>query len=152
MKTSQTLLLLLIVALLILGGAYFYTSRNKQVASQDKVVAPATVMEPANKDITWSYEDMGTNKDTWATSTKVTVTVWDKSYNVGTYAGSCAPRSHDGFGKDEVSGITCWWAGGGDDIGVFNTDGKVTIQHRTLDEGTAESSGIIGNFETVISI
>lgn len=75
MKTSQTLLLLLIVALLILGGAYFYTSRNKQVASQDKVVAPATVMEPANKDITWSYEDMGTNKETGTPSTKVTVAI-----------------------------------------------------------------------------
>lgn len=144
MKTNKALVTLVVLLFLALVASLYYCYQSKQIGD--------TKTSWNSKEVQWSYEDLGTNKETWAPSTKVTVTIDGKSYNAGTYTGSCAPRSHDGIAKNEVSAISCWWAGGGDDIGVFNANGKMTIQHRTVDEGTAEEGGIIGNFETVISL
>jgi|GEM_PF-6289662 len=39
--------------------------------------------------------------------------------------------------EDSVATIQCWWAGGGDQFGVFIGDAeKATIKHRTVDEET----------------
>lgn len=36
---------------------------------------------------------------------------------------------------DSVATIQCWWAGGGDQFGVFIGDGeKAVVRHRTVDE------------------
>lgn len=66
--------------------------------------------------------------------------------------GSCVQKTPERLEPNEISGIGCWYAGSGDDIGVFSKNGKMTIERREIDEGTAETGGYIGKFETLISI
>lgn len=57
-----------------------------------------------------------------------------QKYTVGTYAGTCFDRPREEMGDGEMSGVRCWWAGGGDDVGVFSEQGKMVLKQRVLDE------------------
>lgn len=53
----------------------------------------------------------------------------------------------------ELSATQCWFAGGGDKIGVFaHEDGGVDIMVGTLDEGSADIAPFRGDFEVRQSI
>ena len=74
-----------------------------------------------------------------------------KKRDAGVYPGSCFERQELRKDRYEVSGIRCWWAGSGDDIGVFLEQGQYYIKHRGLDEGNAEEKAFIGEFQTLPS-
>lgn len=60
---------------------------------------------------------------------------------VGAFAGSCAQQRPDAIGAEDngiLLAARCWWAGGGDDVRVRRTTDALRIEHRTVDEGTAE--------------
>ena len=69
-----------------------------------------------------------------APKTTVLLQIDTQKYTVGTYAGTCFDRHRDEMGDGEISGVRCWWAGGGDDVGVFSEQGKMVLKQRVLDE------------------
>ena len=54
--------------------------------------------------------------------------------------------------ESEKTGVICWWAGGGSDIGIFEEGGKLVLKVGSLDEGSAEIPGFRGNFQTIATI
>jgi hypothetical protein len=86
--------------------------------------------------------------------TMVSVQVGEKVYEVGTFQGSCseigASGGVDGKGllAGEVAGAQCWFAGGGDEIGVFaHEDGGYQIMTGSISEPDGEgATGFRGDF------
>lgn len=135
---------LAVVLILIAGVVYFYA----------KDTMPATTDLPQNQPLTysWTFTDNGYNEATYANSTNVTLTVNGKIYNIGTYNGSCAELESEALDENQAAGVLCWWAGAGDEIGIFTENGKLVVKHGDHEEPTAESQGFRGNFETILDL
>jgi hypothetical protein len=93
--------------------------------------------------IDWSFEKSG-DLDI-APKSKVTLTFNGKSSDVGTYSGVCSPVTD--LLPDEVSAVLCWWAGAGDEIGVFKNGESYVVKTGSQGEGDAQSPGFRGDFE-----
>lgn len=149
MNTKIIIAILTVVA--IGGGYYYYTTKQ----------APAEVaQQPSGKIVPkWTFENVGTDSASGADRTKVTLTLGDKSYDAGTYNGSCAEIGAsggiDGKGlvEGEVSGVQCWFAGGGDEIGLFEVNGQLSLKHGELEEPQGDGSeGVRGGFKTIVTL
>ena len=85
--------------------------------------------------------------------TSVTAVVNGTAYAVGTFSGSCNEIGANG-GIDskgllagELSAVQCWFAGSGDEIGVFaHEDGGYQIMAGELSEGADGAGMFRGNF------
>lgn len=85
-----------------------------------------------------------------------------KTYLIGEFNGSCfvIEKSEWELVEHEKSGVICWWAGGGNEIGIFEENGpssgsgqaRTVVKVGQLDEGTAEGGGMRGNFEVLLEI
>ncbi len=102
--------------------------------------------------ITWKFTSAGETDNIPYTS--VAVTVDGKSYDMGKFQGSCsevgASGGIDGKGllAGELSAAQCWFAGGGDEIGVFaNEDGGYDIMVGGLSEGEEGGAMFRGDFK-----
>ena len=99
--------------------------------------------------ISWQTKSI-TGGDTPKTS--VSVAIDGALYDLGIYTGTCTEIGKSGGidGKgllaNELSAVQCYFAGGGDEIGVFQEDGKVSIKKGMLDEGSEEAPSLRGNF------
>lgn len=138
-----------LVVLVLVGGGYYAYSKGMlggkvTQESQEKMTAEPT--------ISWTTADAGEQNN--VPFTKVTVTVNGTAHEVGNFAGTCseigATGGVDGKGlvAGELSALQCWYAGGGDEIGVFAIeDGGYEVMIGKLDEPTAESQGLRGDFQ-----
>lgn len=156
--------LLVVLGLLIIGGGA-YVAFNPQVlqAPSEEVQTEAgdhpEEEQPADAktSISWKFESAAEVDN--IPRTKVLVTVNNKVYDMGTFQGSCAEIGAtggvDGKGllAGELSAAQCWFAGGGDEIGVFaHEDGGYDIMVGALEESIEGSAGFRGNFEVKIPI
>jgi hypothetical protein len=111
----------------------------------------AVTKEPT---VSWTFEKSG-DQDL-SPQNKVTLTFNGKNIEVGTYAGLCvpleAPVGDSGLLPGEVSGVLCWWAGGGDEIGVFKEGDGYVVKVGAQDEGDAQSAGFRGDFKTLMKL
>ena len=149
-KGFSSLATLGIVAAVIVigGGAYYYMSLHPQAAAPETSQANK-IKEPT---ISWAFASAG-EKDNIPYTT-VSVTVNGKTQKVGDYQGSCseigATGGVDGKGllAGELSAVQCWFAGGGDEIGVFaNEDGGVEVMVGGLSEGIEGGASFRGDFK-----
>jgi len=132
--------LALVIALAILGGAG-YLVLSKPTASTEATT------------YSWEFTDLGEDA-TGMPSTEVTLKVDEKRYPLGTFAGSCFEIAGSSWTLQagEKAGVICWWAGGGEEIGLFEENGSVVVKKGQLDEGDAETPGFRGNFQTLIQL
>lgn len=86
--------------------------------------------------------------------TKVTLLVSGQPHVIGEYMGSCnevgAEGGIDGKGllTGEVAAAQCYYAGGGNEIGVFGKeDGGIEVMVGELDEGGADYAAVRGAFK-----
>lgn len=143
----------LVIVLVVLGIGYVLVGGAK-VAKEDRS-AQANVSQSAQRIkepvIGWKFESAPEKEN--IPYTNVSVTVNGKTQKVGTFQGSCselgASGGIDGKGllAGELSAAQCWFAGGGDEIGVFATeDGGLELMTGGLSEG-AEGEGMFrGDF------
>ncbi len=110
-------------------------------------------MGTAKTSISWKFIDMDFDANN-TPHTEVTAIVNGKSYVVGTFQGSCsevgASGGVDGKGllAGELSAAQCWFAGGGDEIGVFaHEDGGYQIMVGSLEEPIEGGAGFRGDFK-----
>lgn len=82
----------------------------------------------------WQFEQTGEDASGMPETTLRLVV---PSMNVGLFTTTCSGIASTDVQdmEDSVADVQCWWAGGGDQYGVFIGDGeKATIRHRTVDE------------------
>lgn len=107
--------------------------------------------------IAWKFDVLGEDA-TGMPHTRVTLLVSGEPYEIGTYSGTCnevgASGGIDGTGliEGEVAAAQCYFAGGGEEIGVFEENGKIFVKEGVIDEGSAEAAGVRGGFKLKLSI
>jgi hypothetical protein len=84
----------------------------------------------------------------------VTLTTGGRTYPIGEFNGSCAEIDGTSWTlyEGEKTGVICWWAGGGSEVGIFEEDGTIVVKEGQLDEGSAETPGFRGNFKTILTL
>ncbi len=127
----------LVILVAIVGGAYWWAMHG----SSTPVTAPASY--------SWVFEDKTTDQS--KPRTQVTLVVNNKEYVVGTYDGTCSDQDTDLLPDEKLKAV-CWFAGGGKEIGLFQDAGTWTVQAGDIDEGSADTAGFRGNFETIVSL
>jgi len=167
--------LLIVLGIIVVGGAG-YVALNPEVL---KAPADAPAEEGAEaganerkkgwieldssqlgaekSSISWNFQSASEIQGT--PYTKVTVTINGTAHDAGTYPGSCsevgASGGVDGKGllAGELSAAQCWFAGSGDEIGVFaHEDGGFDVMVGELGEPEEGSDGFRGNFEVKITL
>ncbi|MDB5204317.1 MAG: hypothetical protein JWP09_345 [Candidatus Taylorbacteria bacterium] len=110
------------------------------------------VLPDQKSSVSWSFKDEGEKKG--IPNMTVTVVINGKSYVAGTFQGSCVQMGPmggvDGKGllTGELAAAQCWYAGGGDEIGVFaNENGGFDIMTGELGEGVDGGAFFRGNFK-----
>ncbi|MBC7836274.1 hypothetical protein H7X87_00645 [Acetobacteraceae bacterium] len=137
---------IVLVILAVAGGLYFYQQQAMKTASTQ--TATSTSSENS-----WSFKEADSSDvATGAPMTTVVLTRGGREYTVGTYVGSCSEISESGLQESEVSGVVCWFAGGGNEIGVFSENGTYVVKVGDVDEGSAEEGGFRGNFKTIFPL
>lgn len=140
--------------LAVVAGAYLIL--NSKVSGEMEEATGAEERTEVSKETTamidWRFTDAGEEDN--IPYTDVLVTIDDIPYTIGKFQGSCSVVGPEG-GVDgrgllagELSAAQCWFAGGGDEIGIFaNEDGGIDIMVGGLSEGSAEEAGFRGDFE-----
>ncbi len=102
----------------------------------------------------WLISDSGAFAESGAPLTTIGLRIHGEQRGLGTYEGSCfiVEESEWELLEGEKSGIICWFAGGGQEIGIFEEDGKEVVKVGDVDEGSAEEPGIRGNFKTLLAL
>jgi hypothetical protein len=149
----------IVVLAVLLGGVGLWVQSMREAPQQeaktnDSGTQPQAAVEPT---IIWAFTDAG--EQNGVPSTHVMVVINGTSHDAGKYAGTCNEIGDSGGvdGKGllagEISAAQCYFAGGGDEIGVFaNENGGFDIMAGTLDEGDAEHAGTRGGFHVLVSI
>lgn len=114
--------------------------------------------------ITWKFDAAGVDAQA-VPLTNVTLIVGDKTYPVGKYQRTCkviSDLSSPWFGTSviegetgtEVSGVRCYYGGGGDEIGVFKEGTALVVKRGEISEPQGPGSGgaFRGNFETLFTL
>lgn len=88
-------------------------------------------------DSRWLIESVG-GTDTAEPLTRVTLSSKDKSktYFSSVYSGDCSIVDKSNLEVNQISGVTCWWAGGGNKVGIFNENRKFILKEGLMDEGS----------------
>lgn len=122
----------LVVAAVLIAGSYLLWHREAK--------APTS---PSSYN--WTFADAGTDS---AGNTQTRVSLNGRA--VGTFKGTC--QEIDGSGWDllpgEQSGVICWSADDGTEVGVF---GK-SVKQGTLTEGSTDVPATRGNFTTLFAL
>jgi len=136
----------IIVLLLVIVGAVWLIMTP---APQSNEVASEKV------GFTWKITELGEQSTVpGVPRTGVTLASGGKTYDVGTFDGSCAEINGTSWSlyEGEKTGVICWWAGGGSEAGVFEEGGKLVLKVGSLDEGSAETPGFRGDFRTITTL
>jgi hypothetical protein len=136
---KQILISLIIIAIIVIGLYFwiFNSSNNIPIAAAD---------------LSWSYQDGPINDTTQASTTEVTLTVKGKTYDAGTYDGTCKELGPDDLLTNEIGAVSCYFAGSGDEIGVFNESGQMYLEQGQLQEPSEEDPAVRGNFKKLIPL
>ncbi len=128
------------IAVVIVGaGAYF--------------LLPNSSTEPVAGDYRWEFAEVGVD-EAGAARTAVSLKSGGTVFSAGTYQGSCFVIDGTTWKliENEKSGVICWFAGGGREVGVFEEGGVAVVQVGDLDEGSAETPAFRGNFKELFKI
>lgn len=124
------------------------------------VIRPSTDLAPTSKvtdpsQYLWKFD----NREPGAYGdprTSITLSLKGKTYLAGVYSGSCRALSSTEVGvtgdrpdKNEITRVQCWWAGSGDEIGVFIENGKAVLKVGELGEGGPTDAAFRGNFKVI---
>ena len=131
----------LIIVVVLLAGAVgwvWYQSAQTPI-----------ITEPLREEFEWSFVDRGVDAETSMPKTDVALRIRGIDIPLGTYDGNCFAIAGSQWEllRNEVSGVICYFAGGGTEIGVFEEGGALVLKKGVVEEGSAEEPGFRGNFE-----
>lgn len=130
-----------VAALAVVAGGFYFFKGNATAPT----VATTNTNDAQQPTFTWSYREQP--EIDGAPQTEVSL----NGRVVGTYQGTCSEIGGQNSWTllaGEQTGVICWYAGGGTEIGVFaHEDGGYDVLEGKLDEGSAETPGMRGDFE-----
>ncbi len=144
---SAVATLLVVLGVIVVGGAT-YMALNPQESAEKSEEGETRADDKSS--ISWNITAAG--EVDGIPRTNVTAVVNGTSYDAGTFMGSCAELSGGGVDGNgllvgELSAVQCWYAGSGDEIGVFaHEDGGFDILVGELSEGEEGTGLFRGNF------
>ena len=158
MKNSERgfIKLILVGVMLFIAAGAVYALGGIMPATEDATPEPSVAdTRPADGEAIaqgyeWIFTDLGTD-DFGMPRTIVGLMANGRAYEVGEFDGSCAEMDTD-FLPGQKSKVGCWWAGGGNEIGIFEEGGRDVVKVGAVGEGDAETEGFRGNFETKVSL
>jgi hypothetical protein len=101
--------------------------------------------------VKWSFDEVKENAS-GLPQIKVTVKVHGEKYDAGTYSGLCIERGKEELLEGQISGVLCYTAGFGDEVGIFKDGRDYTLQVGEVQEPSAEGPEFRGNFRVVTII
>jgi hypothetical protein len=139
-----------LIIILVGAGAWYYTAR--QAPDTDTQTQMSGKIAPK-----WSFEDQPQADETQGQRTKVTLTLGDKTYDAGTYQGTCAEVGEGASAslplqENEVSAVFCYFAGAGDEIGIFTEGSGYVLKHGEYQEPSGEGAEFRGNLTTLVAL
>ncbi len=146
----STGLILILGILLIGGGGYVLMNPEVMKAPTEDTTKEevANTVAQGKLGIKWEFIDAGEKE--YIPYTRVML----NGHHVGDFQGSCAEVGAEGGvdGKGllagELAAAQCWFAGGGDEIGVFaREDSGVEVMVGKLEEPIEGGAGFRGDFE-----
>lgn len=145
-------LIIAVAALALIVGAIYLINKNDPVLPEAEEVtseenAAAGGIAPA---IAWEFEEAG--EVDGIPQTRVKAFIDGTTHELGVSQGSCAEIASDTLEENQVSGALCWYAGAGDEYGIFLENERYVVKKGVQEEGTAESAGFRGDFETILSL
>lgn len=150
-NTGKIIGTLCVLVLALLAATYFISKKE----AVPVVVAPVVTETMTSQDIVWTFtpvENTEEDLQLLAPKTKVTVHIKNKEYDAGTYTGSCIEKTVADLHTNEISGVRCWFAGAGDEVGVYSNNNTYTIEHYEIGEPTAESPAFRSEGNILISL
>lgn len=140
-------IVILLIALGALGYGFYAYAPGEDSLEQ------ANAVHGGENRFEWTFEQKGEDA-TGVPSTAVTLWRGDAIYAAGTYAGTCSVIEESAWKlyEGELSGVICWFAGGGNEIGVFQENDSYVVKVGELDEGSAEEPGFRGHFQTLFAL
>lgn len=140
----------IILVLTILGVSLpsIFKAHKESVTPTKKVAK--TVPSKHTEGFAWTYQTVE-NKDTGEIKTRVFLLTPTKKYDTGLYSGTCSQMKSSNLIEGEISAVLCWYAGFGDEIGVFKDSNGYVVKHGEVQEGTAEDKGFRGNYKEILS-
>lgn len=159
MKKLHIVALLVILAAAAVWFAYgtghkSATAPSEEQATTTPAATPnATTSAPqvSGSRFAWSFAEMEEDASgVPSTRVMLTDTTNGKKYDLGARTGSCSTIESSSWTllAGEQTGVICWFAGGGEELGVFQENGSLIVKAGILEEGTAETPGLRGDFKT----
>ena len=138
-----------LLALIILAGGAYYVYQHGPAAQSG--------VQSGKHAVSWQFTSLGEDPDTHAQKTKVTLNWGGVAYEAGTYDGTCSEMDGTAGGglslqENEVSGAFCYFAGAGDELGVFKEGSVFVLKHGEYQEPSGEGGEFRGNLTTVVSV
>lgn len=144
-----------IIVLIILVGALYAASQRRD---KDTSMETATSTPEAEASVTaarpsfvWEFENAGETED-GSPRTHVFLVANGERKDLGISEGSCAVLSGDQLEENEITATLCWFAGAGDEYGVFLEGGALTVRKGIQQEAAGEGEEFRGQFTTLISL
>lgn len=153
MRKGTSGILVIVIALLALAAyALVRIAPRAAAPTQQQDAMPQFGADMYRGGYGWTFVPAGTEAGTELPLTHVSVKVNGKDYDLGTHAGSCSALSDEQLLPEEVSGVLCWFGGGGNELGVFKEGNGLVIKQGVQDEGDAENGGFRGDFKTIVRL
>jgi hypothetical protein len=143
-----------IVGIVIFGGLGYALSGTQVIAplqgENEEVKEPTPSEEGFRPSFLWEFFPAG-DDELGTPRTSVTLSINGEVHEVGTFDGSCLVVNGSSWElvENELTGVICWFAGGGDEVGVFYEEGEYVVKQGVLEEGAEGESGMRGSYETL---
>jgi hypothetical protein len=134
----------------LLAAGYFMLRADQRI--QAPVRTETVPASDAPRTFSWRFTSFEGTEDGLPPRTDVALITNGDTYNLGGYPGSCAELAPAELLPGEVSGVLCWWAGAGDEIGVFTLEDGYVVRRGFQEEPTAETAGSRGNFNDLVTL
>ncbi|MGB4076260.1 MAG: hypothetical protein WBK28_00965 [Minisyncoccia bacterium] len=148
----------LFVVLVLLGGGVYLFGQSAKAPSREEA-GDTTLSTGATKKVgpslSWEFAPAGTDAATGAPETKVMLMVNGKLNELGIATGSCSILDGSGgwpLADGEVTGVICYFAGAGEEYGVFHEVGEYVVKKGVVEEGSSEEPGLRGEYNTLFTI
>ncbi len=138
-------------AALLLVGCSTDTSGSSQPSSSAGVSSAITASAGSTSSrkpfkLHWIFQKTrtGDNGEPYASVSLTLSGSTIKTVSLGEFVGTCSQQTKEqivALAKGTITAARCWWAGGGDEWRARKDAAKkiIVIEHRTVDEGTAEA-------------
>lgn len=146
-----------VLALIVLGALGYLLTNQKANAplQEENEEREESVIETGDRpSFLWEFFPAGEDAQTGASRTQVSLSVNGEARDVGTFDGSCLVLNGSAWelAENELTGVICWFAGGGDEVGVFYENGEYVVKQGVLEEGMEGEQGLRGNYEVLFTL